>query len=67
MAWISAAVFIAATQLVARELVFGIEFVCALALFSTTAVLRRFVLPVAALLALSLAMRWGLLPGVVFH
>ena len=66
-AWIAAALFMVATQLVARELVFGVEFVCALALFSSSAVLRRWVVPVAVLLSVLLAFRSGLLPPLVLH
>jgi hypothetical protein len=67
IAWISASLFVHATQHVAREFLFGIEFVAALALFARTDVVRRFVAPAAAILIALVLIRLGLLPEVTFH
>ena len=66
-AWIAALALVVATELVARELMFGVEFGAALVLFARRDLLRRCVVPVALLLALLLAIRLGLLPPVGFH
>jgi hypothetical protein len=66
-AWIAACLFVVATELVAREFMFGIEFVATLALFARDDVVRRFVAPVAAVLTALVLIRLGLLPEVTFH
>ena len=66
-AWIAAVLFVAATEVVARELMFGVEFACAIALFASGDVVRRLVWPVVAFLALLVLMRLGVVPGVLFH
>ncbi len=67
MAWIAACVFVLVTQLVARELLFGVEFVAALLLFARTDIIRRAVLPAALFLGLLVLIRLGMLPEVIFH
>lgn len=66
-AWITAFGFVLVTEVVARELMFGIEFACAILLFARTDPVRRAVWPVAVLLALLVLMRVGVVPGVAFH
>jgi hypothetical protein len=66
-AWIAACAFVVLTQLVAREFLFGIEFVCALLLFARGDVVRRAVWPVAVLLGLLVLVRLGVLPEMIFH
>jgi hypothetical protein len=66
-AWAPAFVFVVATEIVARELMFGIEFACAILLFARSDLIRRAVWPVAVLLGVLLSMRLGLLPEVLFH
>jgi hypothetical protein len=58
---------ILAVELVARELMFGVEFSAATLLFARGNVLRRTVLPFALLLCAAVLVRVGLLPDVVFH
>ncbi len=67
VAWIAACVFVLGTQLVAREFLFGVEFVAALLLFARTDIIRRAVLPVALFLGLLILIRLGILPEVIFH
>jgi hypothetical protein len=66
-ALISACIFMVATESVARELMFGVEFVCAILLFARTALLRRLVWPAAVFLAVLVVIRLGLLPEILFH
>ena len=67
VAWVVAVAFMVAVEVVARELMFGIEFACALLLFAYPDRVRRAVLPVAVLLGLLVLVRLGLLPEVRFH
>ncbi len=66
-AWPGAVLLVVLTEFVARELMFGVEFVAALMLFASSGLLRRFVVPLGLLLALLVAMRLGLGPEVLFH
>jgi hypothetical protein len=66
-AWIAAVALLAATELVAREMMFGIEFAAALMLFARGAVVQRFVVPAGLLLGALVAVRAGWLPEVLFH
>ena len=63
----AACVLIAATQFVARELMFGVEFASATLLFARTDLLRHLVKPAAVFLALLILVRLGVLPEVTFH
>ena len=56
-----------ATEAVARELMFGAEFLAALLLFARSDLVRRSVIPIAVLLALLVAMRLGFVPQMIFH
>ncbi len=67
VAWIAACVVVLVTQLVAREFLFGVEFVAALLLFARTDIIRRAVLPAALFLGLLVLIRLGMLPEVIFH
>lgn len=60
-------VLVAAIEVGARELFFGLVFANAILLFLPGTVHRRLVIPVAALLALMALSRLGVLPAVVFH
>jgi len=66
-AWVATLLFIAGTELVARELMFGVEFAFGTLLFARGDVARRAVWPAAALLALLVLVRAGMLPEVAFH
>jgi hypothetical protein len=66
-ACVVACVFMLATETAARELMFGVEFVCALLLFLRTDLLRRLVVPAAIILGLLILMRLGVLPEITFH
>ena len=67
VAWVLACVFMVGTQVVARELFFGIEFIAAILLFARRNVLSPIVRPVAVLLVLGILVRLGWLPQVIFH
>lgn len=67
VAWVAAVAFMIAVEAVARELMFGIEFACALLLFAYPDRVRRAVVPVAVLLGLLVLVRLGLLAEVRFH
>jgi len=67
LAWVVAAGLIVAVQIVARELMFGLEFLGAILLFARRDLVSRAVWPVVAGLALLLMMRLGLLPEMIFH
>lgn len=67
VAWITACAWVAGTQVVAREFLFGIEFGSALLLFARTDIIRRAVWPAAVFLGLLVLMRLGVLPEVTFH
>jgi hypothetical protein len=58
---------VVAVQLVARELMFGVEFCAALTLFADRDRLTRWVKPIAVFFGLLLLVRLGLLPEVLFH
>jgi hypothetical protein len=60
-------ILVAAIQVGARELFFGLVFANAILLFLPGTTHRRLVLPVAALLALMIFSRLGALPEAVFH
>ena len=64
--WIVGLALVVATELVARELLFGIEIAGAILLFAPVAVLRRAVAPAAILLGLLVLIRLGVLPQVYF-
>jgi hypothetical protein len=66
-AWIAAVAFVAVTQVVAREFMFGVEFACAILLFARGDRVSRMVVPVAVFLALLLLVRLGILWDLVFH
>jgi hypothetical protein len=66
-AWIAACLFVVATEAVARELMFGVEFVAALTLFHRGQATRRMVVPAAVVLGLLVLMRLGVLPEVLFN
>ena len=66
-AWPAACLFVLALELVARELMFGVEFCAAVALFSRRDRLTRWVVPVAVFLGLLVLVRLGWLPAVLFH
>jgi hypothetical protein len=63
----AACAMLAAAQVAARELTFGVEFAAAILLFLPGDTLRRLVLPLAALLAALVLVRLEVLPDVVFH
>lgn len=65
-AMIAACLVFVATEVVARELMFGVEFLAAILLFDRGDLLRRLVVPTGALLALLILIRL-VLPGVTFH
>jgi len=67
VAWIATCLFVVATEAVAREFMFGIEFVAAITLFARGEVTRRMVVPVAMVLGLLVLMRLGVLPEVLFN
>jgi hypothetical protein len=66
-AWIGTAVLIVATEAVARELMFGVEFLAAVLLFARADLVRPLVRPAAVFLGVLVLIRLGLLPEVVFH
>ena len=66
-AWIAACTFVLATEIVARELMFGVEFIAALSLFAWRDVTRWMVVPAAIVLAVLVCMRLGLVPDVLFN
>ena len=65
-AWIATAGLIVATQAVARELMFGVEFLAAVLLFARTDLIRPLLPPAALFLGVLVLMRLGLLPEMVF-
>jgi hypothetical protein len=67
VACIATCALIAGAQLVARELMFGVEFVAATLLFLPGGSLRRCVVPAAVLLGALVFIRLGVLPEVLFH
>ncbi len=67
VACVAACVLVIGTQLVAREFLFGVEFLGGLLLFSGTDVIRRAVWPIAVFLGLLVCVRLGFLPEVIFH
>ena len=67
IALVAGLLFLVATEVVARELMFGVEMAGALLLFARSSVIRRFVFPLALLLSLAVLVRLGLLPGVLFN
>jgi len=67
LACVATCVLIAVTEIVAREMMFGIEFAAATLLFLRGDALRRLVVPFAILLGLMVLVRLGVLPGPVFH
>jgi hypothetical protein len=67
LAWIGACVLLVLTEVVAREFMFGVEFACALTLFSPGPLIRRLVWPVATFLVVLVLIRGFLAPAVVFH
>jgi len=58
---------IIAVEAVAREFLFGVEFLAAILLFAGTDMIRHIVKPVAVLLALLVLVRLGMLPEIVFR
>lgn len=67
IAALCALALVAAIQVGARELFFGLVFANAILLFLPGTTHRRLVLPVAALLAVMTLSRLGVLPEAVFH
>lgn len=67
LACVATCALIAATEIVAREMMFGIEFAAATMLFLRGGGLRRLTLPFALLLGLLMLVRFGVLPGPAFH
>jgi len=65
--WPIACLWVVCIELVARELMFGVEFCAALALFARGDRLTRWVVPIALFLGSLLLVRLGLLPEVLFH
>jgi hypothetical protein len=65
--WPFACLLVVSIELVARELMFGVEFCAAIALFARGDRLTRWVVPIAMFLGLLVLVRLGLLPEVVFH
>ena len=66
-AWPAAIAMVVAVEVVARELMFGVEFCAALTLFAARDMLSRWVIPAGLFLASLLLMRLGLLPEILFH
>jgi hypothetical protein len=66
-AWPVACGLVAAIQLGAREMMFGVEFCAALTLFARGDRLTRWVGAITVLLGLLVLVRLGLLPTVLFH
>jgi hypothetical protein len=66
-ACVATCALIAGAGLLAREMMFGIEFAAATLLFLPGDLLRRCVVPAAALLAALVLVRLGILPEVLFH
>jgi hypothetical protein len=67
VAWIAVCLFVVATEAVARELMFGVEFVAAITLFARDDATRRLVVPAAIVLGVLVLMRLGVLPEVLFN
>jgi hypothetical protein len=67
VAWPAACLVVVAIELVARELMFGVEFCAALTLFARQDRLTRWITPIALLLGLLILVRLGLLPEVLFY
>jgi len=67
LAWPLACLLVVGVACVSRELMFGVEFCAALTLFSRDDRLTRWVLPIAAFLALLVLVRLGLLPEVLYY
>lgn len=66
-AWIAACVFLVLTEVAARELMFGVEFFCAMTLFDRGTATRRLAVPLLILLVWLWSVRLGLAPEVLFH
>jgi len=66
-AWVAASVLVVGLEVVAREMMFGVEFLAAILLFARTDVVRRFVVPAAIVLAVLVLMRLWVVPEMVFH
>ncbi len=66
-AWILGCAFVIATEAVAREFLFGVEFACAIVLFARRDLVGWLVWPVTVFLALLVLMRLGVVPEVVFN
>jgi hypothetical protein len=66
-ACVATCALIAGAELLAREMMFGIEFAAATLLFLPGDFLRRCVVPAAVLLAALLLVRLGVFPEVGFH
>jgi len=67
VAWIATCAALVATEFVARELMFGIEFLGAVLLFARRDLVRPALIPAVLLLAGSLLVRLGLVGEVTFH
>jgi hypothetical protein len=67
VAWIAVCLFVVATEAVAREFMFGVEFVAAITLFARGDATRRLVVPAAVVLGVFVLMRLGVLPEVLFN
>jgi hypothetical protein len=65
-AWPVACLLVAGIELVARELMFGVEFCAALTLFAREDRLTRWLRPIAVFLTALLLVRLGVLPEVLF-
>ena len=66
-AWIGTALLIVVTEAVARELMFGVEFLAAVLLFARADLVRPLLPPAALFLGVLVLIRLGLLPEVLFH
>jgi hypothetical protein len=66
-AWPIVCLLVVGIEFIARELMFGVEFCAAVALFARGDRLTRWVVPVAVFLGLLLLVRLGLMPEVLFH
>jgi len=67
VACVATCCMIIVVEAVAREFLFGIEFLAATLLFAGTDTIRHIVKPVAVLLALLVLMRLGVLPEILFR
>lgn len=65
--WPIACLLVICIEFVARELMFGVEFCAALALFARADRLTRWVVPIAVFLGWLVLVRLGLLPEVLFY